>query len=339
MTDYDCILKRRHLVKRINFSVIMLGVAAFLISCGGKAAGPAANTANAANANVAKPAASAPDKAELFAFEKQANEAFYKGDSKLFEGLLSDKFVSREGADRMDKPALLTMIANMKCDVKSWSLDDDKMTAIDADTYVLSYRGTWVGTCSGNSEPMKIPSPTRAATIWVRSGDKWQAAFHGENLIVDTTATASTSAKKEEPKKDEKIAGNSGAKSAGDGNTDALVKVELAVWEGWKNRDRKTLEELTAKDVVFIDIFGNVTSSKADTIKLWTEHKCEIESVSYTEGFASALSPTVEILTGDGTANGTCNGQKLSGPIYGTSVYVKEGEAWRLAFTMNMPSM
>jgi ketosteroid isomerase-like protein len=252
----------------------------------------------------------------------------------------------------MDKTAVTKMIAGNKCDVTTWNLEDPQMAKIDADTYVLSYKGTFDGTCTTDGKTDKVPSPVRAATVWVRSGDKWQAAFHGENVIVDPknppAPPAKPEATKEEPKKDDKAAVNSNtgsntaaapAKATGDANTDALVKVELAVWEAWKAKDAKKLEELTTKDILFVDLIGAWTSGQANVVKGWTDMKCEgITKVSYTEGFASALSPTVEILTGKGTADGTCYGQKV-GAVYGTSVYVKDGDAWKLAFSMNMPTM
>jgi len=50
----------------------------------------------------------------------------------------------------------------------------------------------------------------------------------------------------------------------------------------------------------------------------------------------SLLSPTVGLLSRTGTAEGTCDGQKLASvPIYGTSVFVKDGDSWKLAFTLN----
>jgi hypothetical protein len=50
------------------------------------------------------------------------------------------------------------------------------------------------------------------------------------------------------------------------------------------------------------------------------------------------LSPTVGILTFKGVADGTCYGQKV-GPIWGTSVYVKDGDAWKWAFGINVPAL
>src|SRR5207249_12279849 len=124
------------------------------------------------------------------------------------------------GGQRMDKAATVKMIAGVKCDIKSMDLTEPAMSMIDADTYALSYKATWDGTCDGpDGKPMKVPSPIRSASIWVRSGDKWQAVFHGENLIVDpkNPPTAAPTAspekpkkpKKEEPKKDDKTAANS----------------------------------------------------------------------------------------------------------------------------------
>ena len=54
----------------------------------------------------------------------------------------------REGGQQMDKAAVIRMIAGNKCDVKDWKLEDPQMSKIDADTYVLSYKGTFDGSCT-----------------------------------------------------------------------------------------------------------------------------------------------------------------------------------------------
>ena len=59
-----------------------------------------------------------------------------------------------------------------------------------------------------------------------------------------------------------------------------------------------------------------------------------------TDGFATALSPTVEMLTRKGTADGTCAGQPVGGTdIWGVSIFVREGDAWKFAFGMNLAAM
>ena len=334
--------------KTLRF-ILLAAASTFFAACGA----PAANTgANNANTNTTKPVAAAPTADALMALDRQANEAYVKGDAKFFEGMLSDKFVILTGGgQRMDKAATVKMIASVKCDIKSMDLTEPAMSMIDADTYALSYKATWDGTCNDpDGKPMKVPSPVRSASIWVRSGDKWQAVFHGENVIVDPKAPPpppAPAAKKEEPKKDDKTAVNSNtaantaapAKATPDANTDALVKVELALWEAWKEHDAKKLDALMAKDVSFVNIFGTCLATRADAMKDWTGTGCEIKSVSVTNGFASALSPTVEMLTRKGTADGTCGGQEIGGTaIWGVSIYVKEGDAWKFAFGMNSPT-
>src|SRR5882672_9540799 len=246
-------------MKKITLFILLAVAATFFAACGG----PAANTgANNANTNTTKPVAAAPPAGALMALDKQANEAYVKGDAKFFEGMLSDKFVIlTDAGQRMDKAATVKMIASVKCEIKSMDLTEPAMSMIDADTYALSYKAAWDGTCNGpDGKRAKVPSPIRSASIWVRSGDKWQAVFHGENLIVDPKAPTpppAPAAKKEEPKKDVKTAANSNtsantaapARATPDANTDALVKVELALWEAWKEHDAKKLDALMAKDV------------------------------------------------------------------------------------------
>lgn len=293
---------------------------------------PAARNAQPADTNAPKPVAEAPAIDALLALDKQANEAYSKSDSKFFEGLLSEKFVMREGGQRMDKAAAVKMIAGVKCDVKTWNLDQPWMAKIDADTYVLSYRSTWEGTCTGpDGKSVKIPSPTRAATIWVRSGDKWLAAFHGENPIIDPKNSPKATAPPAQPATKAEL-------KPTDLSTDALVAVEKSVWEAWKARDAQKLEDLTANDLSFIDIFGNSYANKTDTIKAWAGSICEVKNVSVIEGVATALSPTVKLLMHTATADGTCYGEKVPA-VHGNSVYVRDGDTWKLAFTMNMFAM
>ncbi len=167
----------------------------------------------------------------------------------------------------------------------------------------------------------------RAASVYVRSGDTWKGAFHSETLIIDPKAPppppAKTEPKKEEPKKDDKTASNSNASKAEpakptpSANTDALVKLHTSGWEAFKAKDAKKFEEMLTANASLVNPLGGWMTGKANIVKQWTETmKCEgITKVSVSDGFATALSPTVELLTLKGTADGTCDGQK-NGPLY-----------------------
>ncbi len=84
---------------------------------------------------------------------------------------------------------------------------------------------------------------------------------------------------------------------------------------------------------------GTYYGSKADAIKRWTETmKCEgITTVKVSDGFSTAISPTVEVLTLKGSADGTCEGRK-NGDLYQTAIYVKEGNDWKLAYMVELPA-
>ena len=323
------------------FKIAILAFAAvWMAACGA----PATNTNTITNTNTdtTTPTAAAPTADALLSLDHHANEAYINGDPKFFEGMLSDKFVMHEGGQRMDKAAVIKMIAGNKCDVKTWKLEDPQLARIDADTYVLSYKGTFDGTCAGpDGTSMKLPSPVRAASIWVRSGDKWLAAYHAEVPIVDPKnppkATPAAPGRKEEPRKDDKAGANSNTatKPAADQNTEAMMAIEKAVWEAWKARDNKKLEDLTINELSFVNVFGTYFGNKADALKDW-EGNCDITSVNLTDSVGTTLSPTVGILTSKATAEGSCYGEKLAPvPIYATSVYVKDGDAWKLAFGLN----
>ena len=307
--------------------------ALILASCGTLEKSTDTNT----NVGVTKPAAAAPTPDALLALEKQANAAYLMSASNFFEGMLNDKFVMREGGRQMDKPAVVKLVAGNKCNVKGWKLEDPLMARIDADTYVLSYRGTFDGSCAGaDGKPMKIPSPVRAATVWIHAAGRWQAAFHGQDPIFDpkNPPSPAKAAGEKKSKKDDGAAAS--AKVAADQITVAMMAVEKSVWEAWMAKDIAKLQELTTPDLSFQNIFGTYFANKADTLKNWTSAYCDIKSVSVTDGDGILLSPAIGILNRTGTAEGSCNGQKLPlVPIYGTSVFVKDGDSWKLAFSLN----
>jgi len=286
-----------------------------------------ANNANAAN-TAAKTAPAAPTKDELVTLEKSAYEAWKSKDAKFWSTFLSDKFVGWGSSGRLDKASATKEYTGADCEIKSYALSDEQMKPLGNDAALITYKTTVDGTCGGQ----KVPANSWAAGVYVRDGDTWKGAFHAEAPVVDPKAApAKPVDKKEAPRKDE-------AKPADrDAATDAMLAVEKAVWEAWKAHDAKKLEDLTARDISFINIFGTYFATKADALKDWTGAGCDVKSVSVTDAVGTMLSPTVGILTFKGAADGTCYGQKV-GPIWGTSVYVKNGYAWKWTFGINVPA-
>ncbi|MBA3352793.1 MAG: DUF4440 domain-containing protein [Blastocatellia bacterium] len=343
---------------KILLKVSLLSFAAFaLIGCA-----PAANTNTVVtntntNTNTA-PKAAAPTADSLIALETKAFEAWKAKDGTFFEGFLADNFVGFDDkGKRPTRTETVKMLAEDKCEVKSYALSEPRVTAAGPDVAVLTYKATADGTCEGK----KIPSPITGATVYVRSGDAWKAAYHNEVAIVETPSTggnaqnsntaaagdmkkettpaASTDvAKKEAPAANATASNtNSAAPSTGDALTDALVAVEKKGWESWMKQDANGLEETTSKDLTFVDSMGKATIGQSNVIKMWTDGSCKVSSVNVSDGKATMIANNVAILTYKGTAVGTCGTMKIE-PLWATSVGVKEGDVWKAVYIFETPA-
>lgn len=112
----------------------------------------------------------------LIATEKKLWEAWKNKDVKPFKAALpTDAItVSDTGVDGRD--ATLKSIAGNDCKVNSYSLSDFKLTMLNADVAVLTYKGTQDATCGGAA----VPAAVWASSVFVRRGGKWYAATHQE---------------------------------------------------------------------------------------------------------------------------------------------------------------
>jgi hypothetical protein len=69
-------------------------------------------------------------------------------------------------------------MASMPCEIKSFTLSDWKLSMVDADAAVLTYKGVADGTCGGK------PVPTVwASSLWINRRGKWQAFSHQETNL------------------------------------------------------------------------------------------------------------------------------------------------------------
>lgn len=313
-------------MKRKSLLTMMLAAVAILTACGAPASNTASNNANvgnATNANSAKPVAAAPTKEALMTLEKGGWEAWKNRDAKWTEENASDKYVGFSSAGRMDKAGSIKSFAEQKCEVKSYTLSDDQMQMVGPDVAILTFKGAQDYTCEGKKGPANVNS----TSIYVREGEKWKAAFYGETPVADPKAPPipAAPAKKEEAKVDE---------SRADPATEAILTVEKKIWDAWKAKDAKVLEDTLGKDFTFYTGAGR--SDRASTIKLWaTDNKCDVKSVWLSDAKSVSLTKDVSLLTYKGGGDGTCEGQPIMTEWY-AGAYVKEGETWRPAFGMSV---
>ncbi len=112
----------------------------------------------------------------LIATEKKLWEAWKNKDVKAFKVALSadSLMISETGVEGKD--AIVKAIGSSDCEVKSYELSDFKVTMIDSDAALLTYKGTQDATCAGTASPAAI----WAGSLYVRRGGKWYAATHQE---------------------------------------------------------------------------------------------------------------------------------------------------------------
>ncbi len=307
----------------IKYFVLTAAAAFILAACGAPADNRPAANVNAANNAAAKPAAAAPTKEALMTLEKSAYEAWKTKDAKFWDTFLTANFVGYGATGRMDRAAAIKQYSGADCDVKSYTHSDEQMTPISADAAVLTYKVAYDATCGGQ----KLPAEAWAAGVYVRDGDKWKGAFHAETPVVDPKAPpkAAAPAKKEEAKTDE---------AKPDTATDALMALETKVWEAWKTKDAKALEDLLGKD--FTWVAGEGRADRTSVLKMWaTENKCDVKSFSLTEPMSVSLTNDVSLLTYKGSGEGTCDGKPITTDWYAT-VDRKDGETWKNAFGMSI---
>ena len=317
-------------MKQIITLIMLAAAACFATSCGAPSDTKAANTAPAANASnanaantAAKPAApAAATKEAIVGLEKQGWEAWKNHDEKAMDALLSDKYVGFSPmTGRQSKADNLKAFAAAKCDVKSYTFSDEQLTPVGNDVAILTFKAAQDYTCDGK----KGTPETWSASAYVRDGDKWKNVFYNEQPIT-TDKSPAPKAKTGEPK---------AADSKPDSLTETLMAIETKGWDTWKARDAAGVESVMAKDFVYFG--GRGRMSRAEAIKNWSEPKCTGLGYTFAEPMAVQLAPDAALVTYKGNAQGTCDGKPVTPTVWVASFDIKEGDAWKNAFYLDVP--
>jgi hypothetical protein len=113
---------------------------------------------------------------KIIAMEKKLWEAWKNKDMKPFRtNVWSGGVMIGEGGVQ-NKEAMLKDLSSMSCDVRSYSLSDLKLTWLDSDVAVLTYKAAQDATCGGTT----VPAVVWASSVFVRRGGRWYAATHQE---------------------------------------------------------------------------------------------------------------------------------------------------------------
>lgn len=114
--------------------------------------------------------------AEIIALEKRGFEAWKNKDKKFFQDTLLEESLALYSAGVATKEQWVQVNVDPNCTVKSYAMDNIKVTMVNQDTALLTFRFTHDTICKGKQEP----SPVWASTLYVKRGKNWFQMFYQE---------------------------------------------------------------------------------------------------------------------------------------------------------------
>lgn len=114
--------------------------------------------------------------ATLIAKEKELWEAWKNKNAAPFEKLIPSDGVLVSDSGVTMKDEAIKMIANSPCDIKDYALSDFKLTVIDKDAAILTFKATQNFTCDGKAGP----TPIYGSSVYAKRKGEWLNIFHQE---------------------------------------------------------------------------------------------------------------------------------------------------------------
>lgn len=116
---------------------------------------------------------------------------------------------------------------------------------------------------------------------------------------------------------------------------EAVVALEKAAWEAWKNNDSKYFESNMSDKYVGFGSSGRL--DKAGSIRSMSDAKCDVKSYSFSDEKIQMAGPDTVLLTFKGAQDATCSGRKSPAAVWSASIYVRDGDKWKSAFYAEAP--
>ena len=257
----------------------------------------------------------------LGALEERSYAAWKSGDTTFWKTFLADQFVAWGSAGRLDERTAVPVLGGGGCQIESYRLTDIQVTALTARAAVLTHRTDVNGVCHGKT---LVPA-YYTATVFVREGKQWKAAFRAQSAIVDPMKAVRPAAS----------ALWTDGPTLSDADTQSLLGREQPMVSAWKDHDAGRMDKFFGPEMQFIDIFGDHIATRAQALKAWSGEGCDVKSFEFSGAKATMFAPNFGVLTYRASYDAKCFGQDVW-PIWGTSFYVKHGDAWMWSGGINV---
>jgi uncharacterized protein (TIGR02246 family) len=115
-----------------------------------------------------------------------------------------------------------------------------------------------------------------------------------------------------------------------------IVALEKSAFAAWKNKDKKFFEENMAEDGQYLDLNG--VGAKAQYVKAIIENNCTVSTYALDNTKVTMLSKDVALLTYRYSHDAVCGGNPEASPLWASTMYVKRGGKWLIAFHQEIPA-
>lgn len=115
-----------------------------------------------------------------------------------------------------------------------------------------------------------------------------------------------------------------------------IVTLEKRAFEAWKNKDKQFFAAHMAEDGQYLDMNG--VGGKAQYVQVIIDNNCTINSYALDKTKVTMLSKDAALLTYRYTYDIVCGGKPESGPLWASTVYVRRGGKWLIAFHQELPA-
>jgi hypothetical protein len=274
------------------------------------------NMTNANSGTGTKTAGAAPSEADLIAKEKGAWDAFKKKDADAFGKFVTSDYIEVLDSGLSDKAKAISGMKDF--DINDVTFSDWKMTPIDKDAALLTYKVNVKGKYKGEDVPA---GPYYEASAYVNRNGEWQAIYYQETL----------SAKMPPPPPADKKAPSSPATAPAkppETGADAIAN-EKIVWDLFKAKNWDGFASLLAPEFMEVESMG--VYDRAGSVKGVQE--MDASQFELADWKAISFDDDAKLVTYTVTSKGAKPEKE-----YHSTIWVNRGGKWMGLYHQGTPS-
>ena len=116
-----------------------------------------------------------------------------------------------------------------------------------------------------------------------------------------------------------------------------LASIERDLWKAWKDGDAAPFEKHLAASAIQIGPWG-MAGDRAEIISGSSAGVCDVGEYEMDDWKVHRVTGDVVILTYEAEQEGSCDGMTLPEEAYYTTVFVREGGAWKVTSHQETPA-